>query len=186
MQELMTNFKNKYGQTIPLPKIYQDEDSSDSEGLALEDGTRYGRKTPGGGGGKSSGGRGGGRKGGNGSMQTPSQDLRRAVVVVLVVVLVEEAMALVEDSRASEVETTAMMMTLTRAGRRGMRADHRGSLWLIKSHAGQAQLTPQLTETCHLSISLVERRELGWAIAYWIGLQHRRERYTRQGCRGGW
>ena len=34
MQELMTNFKNKYGQTIPLPKIYQDEDSSDSEGLA--------------------------------------------------------------------------------------------------------------------------------------------------------
>ena len=56
MQELMTNFKNKYGQAIPLPKIYQDEDSSDSEGLALEDGTRYGRKTPGGGGGK--GGRG--------------------------------------------------------------------------------------------------------------------------------
>ena len=60
MQELMTNFKNKYGQTIPLPKIYQDEDSSDSEGLALEDGTRYGKKTPGGGGGKGSGGKGGG------------------------------------------------------------------------------------------------------------------------------
>ena len=26
-QELMTNFKNKYGQTIPLPKIYQDVSS---------------------------------------------------------------------------------------------------------------------------------------------------------------
>ena len=52
MQELMTNFKNKYGQTIPLPKIYQDEDSSDDEGLALGDRTRYERKTPGGGGGK--------------------------------------------------------------------------------------------------------------------------------------
>ena len=51
-----TNFKNKYGQTIPLPKIYQDEDSSDDEGLALGDGTRYGRKTPGGGGGKGGGG----------------------------------------------------------------------------------------------------------------------------------
>ena len=63
MQELMTNFKNKYGQTIPLPKIYQDEDSSDSEGLALEDGTRYGRKTPGGGGGKGGGGQDGGCKG---------------------------------------------------------------------------------------------------------------------------
>ena len=62
-----TNFKNKYGQTIPLPKIYQDEDSSDDEGLALGDRTRYGRKTPGGGGGKGGGGRGGGRKGGNGS-----------------------------------------------------------------------------------------------------------------------
>ena len=56
MQELMTNFKNKYGQTIPLPKIYQDEDSSDDEGLVLEDGTRYGKKTPGGGGGKGGGG----------------------------------------------------------------------------------------------------------------------------------
>ena len=67
MQELMTNFKNKYGQTIPLPKIFQDEDSSDDEGLALGDGTRYGRKTPGGGGGKGGGGRGGGHKGGDGS-----------------------------------------------------------------------------------------------------------------------
>ena len=118
--------------------------------------------------------------------RTPSQDLRRAVVVVLVVVLAEEAMALVEDSQASEVETMAMMMTLTSAGRRGMMVDHRGSLWLIKSHAGQAQLTPQLRETCHLSISLIERRELGWVITYWIELQRRRERYMRQGCRGGW
>ena len=63
MQELMTNFKNKHGQTIPLPKIYQDEDFSDSEGLVLEDGTRYRRKTPGGDGGKGSGGQDGGRKG---------------------------------------------------------------------------------------------------------------------------
>ena len=56
MQELMTNFKNKYGQTIPLPKIYQDEDSSEDEGLALRDGTRYGKKATGGGGGKGTGG----------------------------------------------------------------------------------------------------------------------------------
>ena len=58
MQELMTNFKNKYGQMIPLPKIYQDEDSSDSEGLALEDGTRVGKKATG-----SAGGSGRGRPG---------------------------------------------------------------------------------------------------------------------------
>ena len=119
--------------------------------------------------------------------RAPSQDLRRAVVVGLVVVLVEEAVALVEDSRASKVETTTtMMMTLTSAGRQGVKADHRDRQWLVKSHASQAQLTPQLTETCHLSISLTERRELGWAIVYWIGLQRRRGRYTRQGCRGGW
>ena len=48
MQELMTNFKNKYRQTIPVPKIYQDEDSSDSKGLALEDGTHVGRRVAGG------------------------------------------------------------------------------------------------------------------------------------------
>ena len=64
MQELMTNFKSKYGQMIPLPKIYQDDDSSDSEGLALADGTRYGRKTPGGDGGKGGSGKGGGKGGG--------------------------------------------------------------------------------------------------------------------------
>ena len=68
MQELMTNFKNKYGQTIPLPKIYQDEDSSDSEGLVLEDGTRYGKKTMGGGGSKCGGGKGGGCMVGDGSV----------------------------------------------------------------------------------------------------------------------
>ena len=56
MQELMTNFKNKYGQTIPLSKIYKDEDSSESEGLELQDGMRYGRKIPGGQGGKDGGG----------------------------------------------------------------------------------------------------------------------------------
>ena len=92
----------------------------------------------------------------------------------MVVVLVEAAVALVKDSRASEVETVTMMMTLTSAGRRRVKADHQGRQWLVKSHASQAQLTPQLTETCHLSISLAERRELGWAIAYWIGLQRRR------------
>ena len=59
--------------------------------------------------------------------RAPSQDLRRAVVVVLVEVLVEEAVALVEDSRASEVETTmTMMMTLTSVGRTGVKVDHRG------------------------------------------------------------
>ena len=52
IQELMTNFQHKYRKKVPLPKIYADEDSSDSEGLELQDGTWVGRKTPGSGGGK--------------------------------------------------------------------------------------------------------------------------------------
>ena len=51
MQELRTNFQNKYGQQVPMPKIYGDEDSSDSEGLELADGTKVGKKTTGGAGG---------------------------------------------------------------------------------------------------------------------------------------
>ena len=56
--ESITNFQRKHGKKVPLPKIYMDEDSSDSEGLELEDGTRVGRKVTGG-----SGGSGGGKPG---------------------------------------------------------------------------------------------------------------------------
>ena len=44
MQELIANFQRKHGKKVPLPKLYMDEDSSDSEGLELADGTRVGRK----------------------------------------------------------------------------------------------------------------------------------------------
>ena len=68
MQELIKNFQRKHGKKVPLPKLYQDEDSSDSEGLELADGTRVGKKATG-----RAGGSGGGRPGkkpstgGNGS-----------------------------------------------------------------------------------------------------------------------
>ena len=48
MQELITNFQQKHSKKVPLPKIYVDEDDSDSEGLELADGTRVGRKAAGG------------------------------------------------------------------------------------------------------------------------------------------
>ena len=48
MQELITNFQRKHGKKVPLPKIYMDEDSSDSEGIELQDGSVVSRKTPGG------------------------------------------------------------------------------------------------------------------------------------------
>ena len=59
MQELITNFQRKHGKKVPLPKLYMDENSSDSEGLELADGTRVGRKAADG-----AGGSGGGKPGG--------------------------------------------------------------------------------------------------------------------------
>ena len=67
MREFVTNFQKKHGQQVPMPKIYGDKDSSDSEGLELADGTRVGKKATGGargGDGPSTSGRsGGGTKG---------------------------------------------------------------------------------------------------------------------------
>ena len=55
MQELIANFQRKHGKKVPLPKLYMDEDSSDSEGLELVDGTRVGRKATDGAGGSGGG-----------------------------------------------------------------------------------------------------------------------------------
>ena len=56
MQELIMNFlTRKHGKKVPLPKLYMDEDSSDSEGLELADGTRVGRKAADGAGGSGGG-----------------------------------------------------------------------------------------------------------------------------------
>ena len=55
MQELITNFQRKHGKKVLLPKLYMDEDSSDSEGLELADGTRVGRKATNGAGGSGRG-----------------------------------------------------------------------------------------------------------------------------------
>ena len=83
MREFFANFQQKHGQQVPMPKIYGDEDSSDSEGLELADGTKVGKKTTGGAGGSgrgkprkkpaaggsasTSGGRGSARSGGSAS-----------------------------------------------------------------------------------------------------------------------
>ena len=47
MREFVANFQKKHGQQVLIPKIYGDEDSSDSEGLELADGTKVGKKTTG-------------------------------------------------------------------------------------------------------------------------------------------
>ena len=55
MREFVTNFQQKHGQQVPMPAIYEDEDTSDSEGLELADGTKVGKKTTGGAGGSGGG-----------------------------------------------------------------------------------------------------------------------------------
>ena len=55
MREFIANFQQKHGQQVPMPKIYGDKDSSDSEGLELADGTKVGKKTTGGAGGSGGG-----------------------------------------------------------------------------------------------------------------------------------
>ena len=47
MREFVANFQKKHGQQVQMPKIYGDEDSSDSEGLELADGTKVGKKSTG-------------------------------------------------------------------------------------------------------------------------------------------
>ena len=67
LREFVTNFLKKHGHQVPMPKIYGGEDSSDSEGLELADGTKVGKKTTGGasgGDGPSMSGRSVGRSGG--------------------------------------------------------------------------------------------------------------------------
>ena len=55
MREFVTNFQNKHGQQVPMPKIYGDEDTSEEEGIELADGARVARKTTGGAGGSGGG-----------------------------------------------------------------------------------------------------------------------------------
>ena len=55
MREFVANFQQKHGQQVPMPKIYGDEDSSDSKGLELADRTKVGKKTTGGAGGSGGG-----------------------------------------------------------------------------------------------------------------------------------
>ena len=55
MGEFVNNFQKKHGQKVPMPKIYRDEDTSDSDGIELADGSKAAKKTAGGAGGSGGG-----------------------------------------------------------------------------------------------------------------------------------
>ena len=134
MREFIANFQKKHGQQVPMPKIYGDEDSSDSEGLELADGTRVGKKTTDGAGGSGGGkprkksaasGRSSGA-GGSGDGSSPSTSGGGGV-----------GGSGGDDSGRgkSEVGMTAAMVTIqTNVGRRGINLDHQDRPWLVKNH----------------------------------------------------
>ena len=57
VREFITNFQQKHGKKVPLPKLYGDEDTSDSKGLELADATTVGKKATGGAGDSGGGGK---------------------------------------------------------------------------------------------------------------------------------
>ena len=155
MREFFTNFQKKHRQQVPMPKIYGDEDSSDSKGLELADGTKVGKKTTGSardgsGPGTSSGGVGGSRgkkrgrdDGGNGD--DPNKRRKTG------------------DENAPPKPMVARKAPCKKA---------------------TVYPPPPLTESCQYSTSLAQKREPCWATACRTGLRSRRGRYMRQGCRG--
>ena len=185
MREFVANFQKKHGQQVPMPKIYGDKDSSDDEGLELADGTAVGKKTAG-----STGSSGGGRPrkksaaGGHssGAGGSGSGDGARAG----------------DGSGPS----TSGIVGGSRGRKRGRVDDGDDDdpnkrrktggegappklMVARKELRKSAQFTPQSTESCQFSTSLVQRREPCLATMCWTGLRSRRRRYMRRGCRGG-
>ena len=176
MGEFVTNFQRKHGQKVPMPKIYRDEDTSDSDGIELADGTKAAKKTTGG-----AGGSGGGKprkkptaSGHSGEAgETGSGDGQVQVVQAVL------------EAKSEVVTMTVMMMTPTSA-ERPAKVHHQSQWWPAKSHARRPQVTLRLTGSCQSCTSLARKREPHWATMYWIGLMSRRGRSTRHKCRGGW
>ena len=187
MREFVTNFQQKHGQQVPMPKIYGDKDSSDSEGLELVDGTTVGKKATGGAG-SSGGGKpckksaaGGHSSGAGGS---GSGDGARA-------------------GDGSSPSTSSIGVGRSKGRKRGRdddgddddpnkrrkTGDEGGPPRPVVARKEPRKMDtayPPSTESCQSSTSLARRREPCWAIVYWTGLRSRRRRYMRRGCRGGW
>ena len=141
---------------MPLPKLYGDEDSSDSEGLELADGTKVGKKTTGGtggsGGGKprkkpaagssaSTSGGGGTSTGGSSCIggsrgDDPGQGRKQG-----------------QDNDSDDDDPNKCRKT-------GVKVDHQDRLWPVKNHVKRAQLTPRSIKSCQSFTSLARRREL--------------------------
>ena len=133
MQDLITNFQKKHGKKVPLPKLYMDEDSSDSEGLELADGTRVGRNAT----------DGAVALVGASQAGSPQPTVAAVVLVGLVVAVVtpnqvQEEVELVvlavlvvaQEEVPSVVQMTTLTMIPTRGGKPVTLPNHQGYQWL--------------------------------------------------------
>ena len=175
MGEFVTNFQKKHGQKVPTPKIYRDEDTSDSDGIELAEqprGPQVVQEAP------------------AGASHVRSLQLAVAAVKqeeqveVMAPAQVVGVQAGLEEESGVEM-MTVMMMTPTSI-ERPAKVHHKSQRWPAKSHTRRPQVTLQLTGSCKPSTSLARKREPSWATVYWIGLMSRRGRSTRHECRGGW
>ena len=165
MREFIANFQQKHRQQVPMPKIYGDEDSSDSEGLELADGTRVGKKTTGGAGGSSGGkprkkaatsggtntggGDGAGTSGVGGSRgDDPGRGKKR--------------------SRGNEGDGGDDPNKCRKTGGEG---EPSRPTVARKEPRKVGTVYPRSIESCQSFTSLARRREPCWAIACWTGLQ---------------
>ena len=119
MREFVTNFQKKHGQQVPMPKIYGDKDTSDSDGIELADGTKAAKKTTGG-------------AGGSGGGASHVRSLQPAVTAVkreeqAVVTAPVQVVQVVLEAKSEVVTTMAMMMTPTNAGRQGVEVNSQNS-----------------------------------------------------------
>ena len=182
MREFVANFQQKHGQQVPMPKIYGDKDSSDSEGLELADGTKVGKKTTGGAGG-SGGGKpckkpaaggsastsgGGGSACSGGSASTSGGGGTGT-----------GGGSSVGRSRGGDPgrgrkqgwDDDGDDDDPNKRRKTGGEGGPQDRPWPIKNHVKWAQFTPRSIESCQSFTSLVRRREPCWAIVCWTGLR---------------
>ena len=151
MREFIANFQKKYGQQVPMPKIYGDEDTSDDEGPELADGTKaVKKKTTGSACGGDSPSTSGRSVGGSGSR-------KRA-----------------RDDDDDEDDPNKRRKT-------GDEGEQQRPLVARKEPCKKGTGYPRLTKTCQSSTSLARKKEPCWVTTCWTGLRSRRGRYMRRG-----
>ena len=191
MREFVTNFQKKYGQQVPMPKIYGDKDSSDSEGLELADGTEVGKKTTGGagcsGGGKprknpaaggsaSTSGSGGSARGGGSASTSGGGSTGTGGGSGIGGSGGDDPGRGRKRGWDDHGDDDDDPNKRRKTGGEG--GPPRPTV-ACKEPCKVGTAYPRSTEGCQSSTSLARRREPCWAIACWTGLRSRRRRYMR-------